>query len=135
VREDLQHTGVIRIRAPRPGAAPLLFGLRGFDGVSESAVDLGAGEPAVTIHRSPDCGCDACDDGSEPMLEQLDAHVLAVVSGALVHIRQGDDSAMTIGDGWSASGAFCDLADVAGLLAEARDGRSRYATVCGLPWW
>ena len=44
---------------------------------------LGIGDPAVTVETLPDCGCDACDDGSASQLEQLDRALLSIVDGSL----------------------------------------------------
>ncbi|WP_433613052.1 DUF6226 family protein [Prescottella agglutinans] len=46
-------------------------------------VTVAAGDPAVTLASIPDCGCDACDRGSAPLLEEMDRWVLSVVDGSL----------------------------------------------------
>jgi hypothetical protein len=70
----------IWLRQVRAGAIPLLVGFRALDGAPDAIVTVGVGEPAVQLTRLPFCGCDACDDGSDYLLRELDKHILAVVS-------------------------------------------------------
>lgn len=99
-------------QARAAGALPLVVAR------SQLAVTLGAGDPAVCVAWFPHCGCDACDSGSRSVLDDLDAHVLAIVSGAFRRLSSGRSEITVIGDGaWSAS----DLpprADVARILAD-----------------
>ncbi|GGC55893.1 hypothetical protein IEU95_08500 [Hoyosella rhizosphaerae] len=46
-------------------------------------VRIAAGNPAVSLASIPHCECDACDDGSDALLEDLDQWVLSVVDGSL----------------------------------------------------
>jgi hypothetical protein len=125
----------IRLRPVRGGALPLLLGFSGTPDGPESLY-VGAGEPAVLALLTPGCGCDACDDGSERLLAEVDEHVMAIVSGDFVHLVRGRNTVMSTGRGWSASGEFADAGrDVEALLAEARAGRSTYPVVMGAPWW
>ncbi|QPP08190.1 hypothetical protein G4Z16_19320 [Streptomyces bathyalis] len=81
-------------------------------------------------------GCDACDSGSELLLEDFDSYVLAVVGGEFVHIGRGEDTIVSQGSGWSASGRFAaSRRDPERLLRDARSGRSRHPLVRGEPWW
>lgn len=66
----------------RADAIPLLVCYGSFGGAADNAVILGAGAPAVEIASVPDCGCDACDSGSADLLDELDGHVLDVISGS-----------------------------------------------------
>lgn len=52
-------------------------------------VTAGGSEP-VFLEPVPFCGCDACDDGSVRLLEELDGCVLTVASGGVVHARATD---------------------------------------------
>ncbi len=72
------------------GALPLLF--LHWDAGSEWAamVEVHAGDPPVRCLVIPDCGCDACDDGSDSMLPALDEGIVPVTA---------------TGEGWSASGS------------------------------
>lgn len=125
---------VLWVRPLKPRTVPLLLAFQPLQGVPEAVVSVGAGEPAALVLTVPDCGCDACDDGSQPLLDQLDASVLAVADGTLVHVSTGHGSVVAAASGWSAGG---DLArgDVEALLADARAGRSRHRVVRGDPWW
>lgn len=49
-----------------------------------ASVSIGAGDPAVFLEQMPDCGCDACDSGSEDMFRVIDETVLSVVGGSLI---------------------------------------------------
>lgn len=85
------RTTVLRPR--RSGAQPLVLARTAADDAAGSAdltgpeADLpglvvGLGEPALEVATLPDCGCDACDDGSRGLLEQLDQAVLSIVDGS-----------------------------------------------------
>jgi Family of unknown function (DUF6226) len=131
-RVNLDRT--IWLRPVREQAVPLLVGFRPMDEVSDAVVDLGAGGPAVLVLSSPDCRCDACDDGSDRLLEEFDKHVFAVVSGALIHVETEKGTVITTGSEWSASGRF-SRAEAEALLAQARAGASQHGVVRGGPWW
>jgi hypothetical protein len=122
------------LRPVRAGCFPLLVGFHHLEGVPDAVVHLGAGEPAVPLLSVPDCGCDACDDGSELILEEMDQHVVAVVSGAFVHVTTRHGPIAATGPDWSASGLFPRGFDFAALLTEARAGRSPHPVVRGGPW-
>lgn len=124
----------VRLRPSRAGAVPLLLGFRPLDDEADAIVVLGAGDPAVLLTRLPFCGCDACDDGSEMLLRELDEHIVAVVSGALVHVSSGGDMAMTTGSGRTATGRFTQRGRAERALDAARAGRSRYPCVAGRAW-
>jgi len=70
------------LRPHRAGAVPLRLA-RTVTDTELCGLLVGVGEPAVGVRRLPECGCDACDDGSAALLESLDEVVLAVVEGAL----------------------------------------------------
>ncbi|MEM9609195.1 MAG: DUF6226 family protein [Actinomycetota bacterium] len=84
--------------------------------VEDGGILLGVGEPAVPLGPFPDCGCDACDSGSADALEELDTHVLSVVTGVFRHLARPERRRVFPGwrpvaqsitvierDGWSAS--------------------------------
>ncbi|MCY3863114.1 MAG: DUF6226 family protein [bacterium] len=48
-------------------------------GAVDAGVSLGVGDPAVLVLAAPDCGCDACDSGSQ---DALDEYMLSVVTGS-----------------------------------------------------
>ena len=113
------------------GALPLIVARSQLSDVDDAGVVLGAGDPAVCITWLPDCGCDACDSGSQNELDDLDAHLLSVVSGTF---RRLSDGARTITDrgkdGWSASGEFA-RGEVHAILADP----TGWGVVAGTPWY
>lgn len=73
------------LRPLRPQAQALVF-LNRVGGRGEapiSGVSLGVGTPAAAVTTLPTCGCDACDHGSEALLQELDELALSVVDGSL----------------------------------------------------
>lgn len=63
-----------------------------------------AAAPPVLVGRLPMCGCDACDDGSEELLEELDGCFVTTAQGGVVHVSEGERSITRTADGWQASG-------------------------------
>ena len=121
------------LRPLRPGALPLVLDRLPIDDVPEAAVLVGAGEPAIVLTMQPECGCDACDDGSDHYLRELDQAVLDIVEGALVHVSDGTRYVRAHRGGTAALGKFRP-GEVDAWLAEARAGRSRRSVVMGSPW-
>lgn len=66
------------------GAVPLAFAITVDDPEIGHRVVVGAGDPVVVLYEPRECGCDACDDGSEIMLQDLDQWALSVVDGSLI---------------------------------------------------
>lgn len=123
---------VTRVRPSRPGAAPLLIARRGFGGASENLVAIGAGEPAGLLDPGlPDCGCDACDDGSQSLLAALDQAVLVVLGGGVLQVRSGDREVTRTFDGWSGSGSLERGAPERWLAGDHPPGA---AVLAGAPW-
>ena len=77
-----RHRRLVPLRA---GSIPLVFVTTGFAGPVDNGLEIGAGDPAVRVGIHPDCGCDACDFGSDDLLEQIDDSVLDVVSGLFTY--------------------------------------------------
>ncbi|GAB49109.1 DUF6226 family protein [Mobilicoccus pelagius] len=124
--EDMTPHVVLAVRA-RPGDVP--------------ASDTGE---AVDVALVPDCGCDACDGGSEDLLEALDRQVLDVVTGPVVALRHPDWSALVTrsSEGVSSGSAaplpghgdavrWCRQA-LAGDVADLPPGAT--VAVAGVPW-
>lgn len=126
---------VVRVRPTRAGAIPLVLAYWPPTDRSAAGVVVGVGEPAVALERVPDCGCDACDSGSDDLLAVLDRDVSGVVSGAFVHVQADGVTAMSTGDGWSARGVDMSGVDVDALLAAARSGESPHPVLRGERWW
>lgn len=55
-----------------------------------ASVSVAVGDDGIVLGAQPDCGCDACDAGSESLLDALDELVLSAI-GPFVHLR---------GEGW-----------------------------------
>jgi len=126
-------TGTDRLVPTAPGALPLVVAHMRIDDTPDAGLTVGVGDPAWTVAVIPFCGCDACDDGSEPLVEELDDTVWGVVSGAFRLVRDGDRRVLTLGPRaarlWSAEGAFA--ADEPGRwLADPGDR----AVVVGAAW-
>lgn len=83
----------ITLRPARDGALPLR--LRGaawiFDSGRAPMVEVEMGEERVPVGQQPDCACDACDRGSEGVLQSLDQAVFPVIDGSFrITARQGE---------------------------------------------
>lgn len=86
-----------RVGSARPGTLPLLLLERdvptALAGTSSAVLHISVARPQVTVAMLPDCGCDACDWGSDDLLEAIDATIGSVVGGPFVALR---------GRGWQA---------------------------------
>jgi hypothetical protein len=136
-REPSSHTlaRTLLLTPVRQGSLPLVASFLAWEGLDDTVVLLGAGAPAVEVELIPDCGCDACDSGSDDLLAWLDRCVLDVVSGAFVQVAVlGRGMVKGGAEGWSSS-AQLRPAEVSTLLAQARAGESSWPVVQGLPWW
>ncbi|XVX22055.1 DUF6226 family protein [Actinomycetota bacterium] len=51
------------------------------------------GHPGALLAVLPDCGCDACDDGSQSLIDQVDAVMVSALSGATTVVAKGNDTA------------------------------------------
>jgi Family of unknown function (DUF6226) len=116
--------------APRcDGALPLIVARSGLGSVEDAGVTLGAGDPAVCIAWIPDCGCDACDSGSQDALDELDEYVFSVVSGAFRRLSAGGREITVFGGGRRAAGGF-GRGEVDAILANP----SGWNEVSGTSW-
>lgn len=143
VVEDGTGTGpgrALRLRPVRAAAGvhtlPLVLEFEAMDGVPDAVLHLAVGAPAVRVLTLPDCGCDACDTGSDDLLDVLDEHVRSVVTGDFVRVTARGGAVVAVGSGWSAEGALARC-DVNGLLADVRAGRVRrgHRVERGDRWW
>lgn len=93
-----------RIVPRAAGALPVAVARSQLGDVDDAGVTLGVADPAVCVAWFPECGCDACDSGSQDVLDELDAHMLGIVSGAFRRLSAGGGEITVIGDGgWRAS--------------------------------
>ncbi|MCP3860553.1 MAG: hypothetical protein GY704_12960 [Phycisphaeraceae bacterium] len=82
-----------------PGALPLVLARSRIEDVDDAGVTIGVGEPAVVLALIPDCGCDACDSGSQDALDELDEYVLGVVTGQFRRLHRGGQTITVTSDG------------------------------------
>lgn len=127
------------LRPYRAGTLPLLLVLRSVL-TDDDALLIGTGEPAALLSRAPECGCDACDDGSAGLLEVIDEQVLDVVTGSLVHAVLRDGTTVIGGeDSWSASGSrrdrIADRTTIETAIARVRAGTWTGPALHGASWW
>jgi hypothetical protein len=91
---------------------------------------LGVGSPPASLIWLPDCGCDACDSGSQDALDELDTQVLGVVTGGFRHLKRGDCSITMIGDGAGQASGLRRRDNMAKILADPRG----WDEVAGTSW-
>ena len=132
VAETVVHASGLDLVPRRRDALSLTVTLEGFEGLTDNLVQLSVGETVLT--RLPDCGCDACDDGSDQLLRALDETILHVLDGGVLQVSgpQGRVVTTTL-DGWSASGRF-DRDEPDRWVADARTGQSRHEVLEGAAW-
>jgi hypothetical protein len=110
--------GIIRAERVVPivaGALELVIAHSRIGDVSDAGVVLGVGDPTECINWFPDCGCDACDSGSENELDHLDNHLLGIVTGTFRRLTDGERVITVINhDRWTATNFF----DSAGTQVE-----------------
>ena len=115
------------------GALPLIVARSRLGDVLDAGVTLGVGDPATCVAWLPHCGCDACDSGSQSELDELDRHVVGVVSGSFRRLTHGSREITVVDDhGWSASGQF-KRREVEAVLADPRVGRAHRPLVADCP--
>lgn len=81
------------------GGLRLVVSRSRIEDVPDAGVTLGVGEPAVRIVFIPDCGCDACDSGSQDVIDHLDTHIRPIVTGEFRHLWRGRQSITLLEDG------------------------------------
>jgi hypothetical protein len=84
---DISRTDRVAPRAD--GALPLIAARSRLGDVDDAGVTLGAGDPATCVAWFPQCGCDACDNGSQYELDDLDRHILSIVTGTFRRLTKG----------------------------------------------
>ena len=119
-----------RVMPRAPGARPLVLVRTQLPDIHDAGVTPGAVHQGEGLAWFPVCGCDACDSGSRDVLDDLDAHVFAIVSGGFRRLSSGRSQITVIGHrGWSASN-LPPRADVARILADA----TGWDEVAGASW-
>jgi hypothetical protein len=111
------------------GALPLVIARSRIGDTDDVGVTLGVGDPAMCVTWIPHCGCDACDDGAQYELDQVDTSILAIVLGVFRRLWSGDREITVFAEGsWNATGL--GSGDVAAVLAEP----SGWNEVSGSSW-
>ena len=64
-----------------PDALTLVLARSQIAGVPDAGLTIGVGEPAALVKAIPACGCDACDCGSDELLNELDEVMIVLLSG------------------------------------------------------
>lgn len=96
-----------RVVPRRREAVPMVIARSAIGDVHDAGVTFGVGDPAVCVAWLPNCGCDACDSGSQNELDKVDRILVGVVSGAFRRLTSGGREITQFdGNGWSASGSF-----------------------------
>lgn len=113
---------------------PLTFGRSELGGLPVGVV-LGVGDPAWCPGFFPECGCDACDSGSENELDDLDAHVFALVTGRYRRLVRTDGLIEVFDDsrGWSGLGPRAGR-EVDRILAAPDPARLGWTETSGPSW-
>jgi hypothetical protein len=116
-----------------PGGLPLIVGRSQLGDVDDAGVVLGVGDPTVCVEWFPDCGCDACDSGSQNELDWLDEYLLSIVSGRYRWLTDGVRTIFYIGEEasctWGASGEF-----VRGEVERVLTGPTGWEELSGPSW-
>ncbi|MCU1390063.1 MAG: hypothetical protein JWL72_3401 [Ilumatobacteraceae bacterium] len=115
-------TSAERVVPAAAGALELVIAHSRIGDVDDAGVVLGVGSPAECINWFPDCGCDACDSGSQNELDHLDNHLLGIVTGRFRRLTNRTQMITVINeDRWSASNLSAPIAgQVEKVLADAR---------------
>lgn len=119
------------------GALAVVVTYRSIESVPDGVLEIGAGEPVRLLLSQPMCGCDACDDGSDYLLEEIDGFFTILVRGDLVRVELPDGYIQTRHNGWDASGettAHAGADSGERLLTDARAGVSPFEVLRGDPW-
>lgn len=112
------------------GALPLILARSRIESVDDAGVTLGAGDPAVTVEWIPDCGCDACDSGSQDALDELDEYLVSVVSGAFRRLTRRNRTITVIADGRKAASGRFRRGEIDAIAARPK----RWHETSGTPW-
>lgn len=121
------------------GALSLAVGRSRIEGVDDAGVVLGAVRDGVVVDVVsflPDCGCDACDWGSQPVLDMLDEHIGSVVAGRFRRLTRGESVITVFADGVGAQ----NLPDArrmrrSGELDRILANPTGWRELTGSPWW
>lgn len=98
----------VRLASPRPGTLPLLLLERDAPVPDHAAplavLHVSVARPEVAVTMQPYCGCDACDTGSDDLLDAVDQAIGSVVGGPYVALRGAGWHAQWHSEGGSSGG-------------------------------
>ena len=134
VRGGRRPTRAALVEPHADGALPLLVLSWHEEPGTAARVEVQVAGTGLLVAAAPDCGCDACDDGSDSQLQALDEAIASVPAGEWLHLDVPGASITARGDRWSAEGRI-RAREVDRLVAEARAGRSPHPVVRAGRWW
>lgn len=145
---DRYDRGVL-LRCDRPGTLPLLLLERDAPVIDPdpalgpdptiAVLGMAVADPDTVIEALPDCGCDACDPGSQHLLDTVDDAVAHVVGGPMAVLTGPSWQAECYPDGCSSHGsgrALSRLRDLCPRLLAGQHVRlpRRTRALLGRPW-
>lgn len=122
----------VRVSSQRPGTLPLFLLERDAPSAEQresvAVLHISVVRPELVVETLPDCGCDACDFGSDDLLRAIDETIAHVVGGPFVALRGDGWNAQWHPGGGSASGGprrldFDKMQDMCRRLAAGEDVR------------
>lgn len=151
--DDEGHLGQfdrgVRLTSPRPDTLPLLLLERDvrWPGLEAplAVLHISVAQPRIAVARLPDCGCDACDWGSDDLLHAIDETVGNIIGGPFVALRAtgwhalwhpGGGSSGSTGHGMGPSPDHTHLMDLCHRLAAGENAPLPTGTeaLVGHPW-
>lgn len=130
--QHLRPTRATVLRGRR-GTQPVVVARARLEGADDAVVLVGVGEPTQVLDRQPDCGCDACDTGSDDLLSAVDDAFVLALSGGVHVVREGTRVVTRSLDGWGSSGSF-ERGEQEQWLDDAAAGRRTDGVLKGEPW-
>jgi hypothetical protein len=119
----------VELAPPAADALPIVVARSRVGDIADAGITLGVGRPAVVLVWLPECGCDACDSGSQNELDELDRHILTIVAGRFRRLSSGERHLTILGDtGWS--GHCMSSAEVRRVLVDP----TGWEELTGAPW-
>ncbi len=123
---DLTHRAG---RAASSRALPLVVARSRLGYVGDAGVTLGVGDPAVYVTWAPALRVRSLRQRFQDVLDELDAHMLGIVSGAFLRLSSGDRE-ITVTDDGSWRGSNLTHHDLNRVLADA----TGWDEVAGASW-
>lgn len=113
-------TSAALVRPTTPGALPLIVGRSRMEDVPDAGVTLGLGTRPVFVGGFPNCGCDACDSGSEDDLRHLDEFLRAIVTGRYRRLTKRRRHIVVVGQDTMSWTGGSGMDDVQAVLNDPR---------------